>query len=66
MNQFCFDSCDIDIVALAMINRGIREVPVQKSLLYRNRLNKGHQVLDEESATWAECLKRYDKVQQEH
>lgn len=66
VNQFCFDRCDNDFVALAMINKGIREVPIKKALLYRNRVKNGHQVLDEEFATWQECLKRYDKISQEH
>eukprot|EP00347_Sterkiella_histriomuscorum_P004436 403360465 len=63
---FAFDNCDMDLVSLAMQNKGTREIPVRKALLYRNRLNKGHQVLDEEYNTWQECLKRYDKVSQEH
>ncbi len=66
VNQFCFDRCGLDLVGLALLNKGIREIPVQKALLYRNRVNKGHQVLDEEYATWNDCLKRYDKVAQEH
>ena len=35
VNAFTFDRCDLDIVSLAMLNKGIREVPVQKTLLYR-------------------------------
>jgi len=66
VNGFAFDRCDYDLVALAMQGKGIREIPIHKALLYRNRLNKGHQVLDEEFTTWHECLRRYDKVSQEH
>lgn len=32
----------MDLVALAALNKGIREVPVKKGLIYRSRLNKGH------------------------
>ncbi|CDW90006.1 wd-40 repeat-containing protein [Stylonychia lemnae] len=66
VNGFAFDRCDMDLVSLAMLGKGIREIPVHKALLYRNRLSKGHQVLDEEYTTWHECLKRFDKVSQEH
>ena len=66
VNGFAFDTCDQDLVAMAMLNRGIREVPLQKSLLYRNRHISGHQVVDEELLTWHECLHRFDRLAQEH
>ncbi len=56
----------MDLVAIAAQGKGIREIPVKKALLYRTRLNKGHQVLDEEGANWHDSLKKYDKVEQEH
>jgi len=42
VNGFAFDRCDMDLVAIALQSRGIREVPIKNSLLYRNRHNKGH------------------------
>lgn len=62
VNAFTFDRCDMDLVSIAMLNKGIREIPIQKSLLYRNRHSKGHQVVDEECATWHDCLHRFDKI----
>lgn len=52
VNGFAFDRCDSDIVALAAQSKGIREIPIRKALLYRTRAQKGHQVVDEELATW--------------
>ena len=37
VSGFAFDHCDLDLVTLALQNRGIREIPIKKSLLYRNR-----------------------------
>lgn len=42
INGFAFDKCDMDLVAMACLNKGIREVPVKKALIYRSRLNRGH------------------------
>jgi len=58
---FAFDRCGMDLVALAMLNKGIREVPIQKTLLCRNRMNNGLTLVDEELNSWNECLHRYDK-----
>jgi hypothetical protein len=44
----------------------VREVPVKKSLLYRTRKEKGHQVADEEGNNWLESLNRYNKVALAH
>jgi len=62
VSSFAFDHCDLDLVALSLQNRGIREIPIKKSLLYRNRHNKGHQVVDEEQGSWHECLHRFDRI----
>lgn len=39
---FAFDHCDLDIVAFTLHGKGIRELPVRKALIYRNRSAKGH------------------------
>ena len=66
MNAFAFDHCDMDLVSLALQGKGIRELSVKKSLLYRTRQIKGHQVVDEEMNNWYEGLHRFDRVAQEH
>ena len=66
VNGFAFDHCDLDLAALALQGKGVREIPVKKSLLYRTRKEKGHQVADEEAQTWHESLNRYNKVAQAH
>lgn len=66
LGGFAFDHCDMDLVAFALQARGIREIPVRKSLIYRNRTSKGHQVVDEEMGNWHECLNRFNRVAQEH
>jgi hypothetical protein len=66
VGEFAFDHCDLDLVALALQARGIREIPVKKSLIYRTRNQKGLQVVDEELGSWNECLNRFDRVAQEH
>jgi hypothetical protein len=63
---FAFDHCDQDIVAFTLHGKGIREIPVRKALIYRNRSAKGHQVVDEEPTSWVECLNRYNQVAREH
>lgn len=62
VNSFAFDHCDLDIVAITLQNKGIREIPIKKSLLYRNRHNKGHLVVDEEVGSWHECLNRFNSI----
>lgn len=62
---FAFDHCDLDMVSLTLFGKGIREIPIRKSLLYRTRSAKGHQVVDEEQASWHECLNRFNRAAQE-
>ena len=50
--------------ALALQARGIREIPVYQSVVFRNRKEEGLKLLDEELRTWAECLHRYDHIGQ--
>ena len=66
VNAFAFDHCDMDLVSLALQGKGIREFSVRKSLLYRTRQQKGHQVVDEEMNNWHDGLHRFDRVVQEH
>lgn len=63
---FAFDHCDLDLVAFALQSKGIREIPVRKSLIYRTRTSNGHQVVDEELGSWYDCLNRFNRVAQEH
>lgn len=62
---FAFDHCDMDIVAFALQSKGIRELPVKKSLLYRNRGAKGHQVVDDEMNNWYDSLHRFHNIAKE-
>jgi hypothetical protein len=42
---------------------GIREIPVVNTLLLRNRIESGLQLIDEENLKWEECLHRYDAIE---
>lgn len=66
MNSFAFDNCGKDLISIALLSRGIREIPILKTLLYRNRQNNGREIVDEEQPTWHDCLHRYDMYTQEH
>ena len=54
----------MDFAALALQARGIREIPVYSSVVFRNRKEEGLKLLDEELRTWVECLHRYDHIGQ--
>jgi hypothetical protein len=43
---------------------GIREIPILSTLLFRNRIENGLQLIDEEQLKWDECLHRYDPIEQ--
>jgi len=43
---------------------GCREIPVVNSLILRNRIENGLQLIDEENLTWDECLHRYDELEE--
>ena len=43
---------------------GIREIPVVSTLLFRNRIESGLQLIDEENLKWEECLHRYDRIEE--
>jgi len=42
---------------------GIREIPGLNTLLFRNRVENGLQLIDEENLKWEECLHRYDVIE---
>lgn len=46
---------------LAMRDEGVREIPLKKSLICRNRYEKGLKIYDAELSSWNECLHRYDQ-----
>jgi len=43
---------------------GIREIPIVNTLLFRNRIESGLQLIDEENLKWEECLHRYEQIAQ--
>mmetsp|Transcript_30159 Transcript_30159/g.29469 ORF Transcript_30159/g.29469 Transcript_30159/m.29469 type:complete len:109 (+) Transcript_30159:1183-1509(+) len=49
------------MVAMALLNKGTREIHLQKTMLCRNRMNNGQTLVDEELNSWHECLHRYDR-----
>jgi len=40
--------------------RGMREIPIVNTLLYRNRTSTGFEFIDEELYSWSDMLHRYD------
>jgi len=54
------------MVAFAMQARGMREISVLDTLIYRNRVANGLEVLDEDQFSWSECLHRYEPIQAVH
>lgn len=42
---------------------GIREFPVINTLRFRNRIENGKMLIDEENLKWEECLHRYDQIE---
>ena len=41
VNAFAFDRSGSDLVSLAMLSKGIREIPVYNTLTYRQKTKKG-------------------------
>lgn len=61
INDFAFDnSTHTDNIALGLMTSGIREFPVVNTLRFRNRIENGQMLIDEENLKWEECLHRYD------
>ena len=50
------------MVAFAMQARGMREISVLDTLIYRNRVAGGLEVVDEDQLSWSECLHRYEPI----
>lgn len=65
ISDFAFDNtASTDHIALGLMTSGCREIPVVNTLLFRNRIENGLQLIDEENLTWDECLHRYDEIEQ--
>ncbi|MFO0116560.1 MAG: hypothetical protein ACK521_02725 [bacterium] len=47
-------------MAFALQARGMREISISKTLLYRNRTSNGFEFIDEELYSWSDMLHRYD------
>jgi len=43
---------------------GIREFPLMATLRFRNRMENGLTIVDEEYFKWEECLQRYEPIEQ--
>lgn len=65
INDFAFDnSTHSDNIALGLMTSGIREFPVINTVRFRNRIENGMMLIDEENLKWEECLHRYDQIEQ--
>lgn len=62
VSDFCFDHTQGDAMAFAMQARGMREIPIQNTLVYRNRAQNGFEIIDEELYSWSDMLHRYDQL----
>lgn len=63
ISDFAFDNTsNSDNIALGLMTSGIREIPVVNTLLFRNRIESGLQLIDEENLKWEECLHRYEQI----
>ena len=60
--DLCFDLAQNDMVAFAMQAKGMREISVVATLIYRNRVAGGLEVVDEDQMSWNECLHRYEPI----
>lgn len=65
INDFAFDNSSwSDNIALGLMTSGIREFPIINTLRFRNRIENGKLLIDEENLKWEECLHRYDQIEQ--
>lgn len=65
--DICFDrSGNNDMMAMAIQAKGMREISVIDTLVYRNRREGGLEMIDEDQMSWAECLHRYEPIQAIH
>ena len=64
ISDFAFDNTsNSDNVAMGLVSSGIREIPIVSTLIFRNRIESGLQLIDEENLEWGECLHRYDPIE---
>lgn len=54
------------MMAMAIQTKGMREISVSDTLVYRNRREGGLEMIDEDQMSWAACLHRYEPIQQIH
>ena len=54
------------MMAMAIQAKGMREISVTDTLVYRNRREGGLEMVDEDQPSWAECLHRYAPIKQVH
>jgi hypothetical protein len=65
ISDFAFDNTsNSDNIAMGLMASGIREIPVVSTLVFRNRIESGLQLIDEENLEWGECLHRYEPIEQ--
>ena len=50
------------MMAMAIQARGMREISVVDTLIYRNRRDGGLEMMDEDHSSWSECLHRYEQI----
>ena len=61
MVDICFDQTGAnDMMAMAIQAKGMREISVIDTLVYRNRRDGGLEMIDEDQMSWSECLHRYE------
>ena len=59
--DICFDQTGAnDMMAMAIQAKGMREISVIDTLVYRNRRDGGLEMIDEDQMSWSECLHRYE------
>lgn len=64
ISDFAFDNTgNSDNVVMGLMGSGIREIPIVSTLIFRNRIESGLQLIDEENLEWSECLHRYDPIE---
>ena len=60
--DFTFDHANKDMMAIGIQAKGMREISVSDTLIYRNRTKNGLEMLDEEMLSWTDCLHRYERI----
>lgn len=50
------------MMAMAIQAKGMREISVSDTLVYRNRREGGLEMIDEDQMSWAACLHRYEPI----